>query len=240
MSSVHIFIISWVGQHEKASQIARDLLGSYEKITVIYSDPDPELRLNISCEQIRRPNHLLWADKFYTCVQTSLSDFLIVIHADCASKSWLELVDRMVAVMEKNPKVWVYSPLIEGASYHLAITKIAKIEGSQLDVVADTDGIVFCLSRAVQDRMKKVDYTNNTIGWGISAMFCAFAFASGRLVVVDRSVRCFHPSSRGYDGTNAWGMRMKFLQQLSMVERIQSKLLHSHISLMKKKLEVVC
>lgn len=233
MYSAHIFIISWLGQHEKAIKIADSLCGNYKNITIIYSDPDLDFKINFPCQSIRRPNDLYWADKFKTCLHTCESDLLIVIHADCVSDNWHLLVDKTIATMQNNSSIWVYSPLIDGASYHLAITKLASIHRTELDIVCDTDGIIFCLSKHVQNRMKKIDYTKNTLGWGISAMFCAFTFASGKLVVVDKSNRAFHPSTRGYDSTNAWRMRTEFLQQLEGFERIQAILLKNHLALLK-------
>lgn len=233
MLSFHIFIISWVGQHEKAIQIANDLSDQHTNISIVYSDPDPELVLNTQFNQIRRPNHLFWADKFQSCLNACEKDLLVVIHADCHCENWCLLVQKMLAVVQKNPRIWVYSPLIEGASYHLGITKIASIQNSLMDIVSDTDGIIFCLTRKVQDRMRRVDYTKNTLGWGISAMFCAFTFASGMLAVVDKSNRAFHPSHRGYDSTDAWRQRMEFLEQLEGFERIQAILLKNHFILLK-------
>ena len=46
---IHIFIISWAGQHENAIQICKQVLKSSNKVTLIYSDPNPEMDFDLDC-----------------------------------------------------------------------------------------------------------------------------------------------------------------------------------------------
>lgn len=66
--SLHVMVISWPGQHENAVRIANELAGCAEHVSIVYSDPDPQLEPRAACELIRRPNHLFFGDKFKACV----------------------------------------------------------------------------------------------------------------------------------------------------------------------------
>ena len=68
MPKLHIFIVSWAGQHNKAILIANHLDGIFDKLTIVYSDPNPDFEFNFNGHLIRRPDSLFWSDKFKTCL----------------------------------------------------------------------------------------------------------------------------------------------------------------------------
>jgi hypothetical protein len=102
-------------------------------------------------------------------------------------------------------------------------------------MVAETDGIVFCLSKPVQKRMKQLNYNNNIYGWGIEHFFNACAAAQGLYSVVDKLQLVQHPPERGYPGQNAAETRKIFLSQMSSDEKRQHQLLMSIIKKKKRK-----
>jgi hypothetical protein len=233
MQSVGVFIISWRGQHDRAASVARSLEGQSERLTIIYSDPDPDLQPDVAVDVVKRPNDLYWADKFASCLNRSDCDIMLVIHADCSAADWPAIVRSCRAAMTANPQIAVWAPLIDGASYDLELVRLIPFSGTPLWLAADTDGIVFALNSKVVERMKQIDYSKNIYGWGISAMFCAAAFASKSLVVIDTSVKVTHPLTRGnlraYPEDQAWALRGEFLKQLRGWEVVQNALLWSHI-----------
>lgn len=231
MHSIHVFIISWTGQHDKAASIAKVIGGIADKVTLVYSDADPNLRPDVGCSLLRRPNELYWGDKFKACIETSDSDLMLVIHADCKCEDWSLLVQRCRATMTDDPTIGVWAPLIQGANLDIRITHIAAIKATPLVVVAQTDAIVFALSRPVVARMKLADYARNVFGWGIDDMAAAFCFTQNMLVVVDRSQFVEHPTSCGYSKNAAESQKTAFLAQLSFMEAIQHHLLWSCINL---------
>jgi hypothetical protein len=229
----HIFIISWAGQHENAIFIANQISLVASKITIVYSDPNPNFSLNTSCALIKRPNDLFWADKFQASLHAFNDDIMLVIHADCKCDDWKGLVIRCNEIFLRNKDIGVWAPKIEGTPHYLQRTKIASINNNDLSLslVAQTDGIVFALSQPILNRMKKVNYANNKYGWGIDWIFCCTAYAFNLMVVVDENYTVIHPLQRGYDTKKAVTDMNIFLKQLTTTEFIQYRLLSSYLKL---------
>jgi len=232
-SLIHVFIISWKGKHEDAVFIANKISLVANKITIVYSDPDPDFLLDVPYVLIKRPNDLFWADKFQSSLYTCNDDIMLVIHADCKCDDWEGLVIRCNEIFSRNKDIGVWAPKIEGTPHYLQRTKIASInyKDLSLSLVAQTDGIVFALSQPILNRMKKVNYANNKYGWGIDWIFCCAAYAFNLLVVVDEKYTVIHSLQRGYDTRQAFLDMHTFLKQLTSIEFIQYRLLSSYLSL---------
>ena len=226
---MHIFIISWASQHKNAVSIARKVQKHADFVSIIYSDPNPMLKIDVDCDLIRRPDNLFWGDKFKSALDACKSDLMLVIHADCQCDNWPNLVRKCVDAYQQNQEIAVWSPLITGSAYPIQITKILHNEKSPLHVVAQTDGIVFCLSRHSQERMRAADYSDNIYGWGITWLFASHAFSTHKLVVVDSSVLVKHSKGCGYDQDEAFRQRNLFLSQLTPPEIVQFRLLSKYI-----------
>lgn len=231
MHGIHAFIISWAGQHESAASMAREIRGVADKVSVVYSDPDPNLAVDVDCSLIRRPNSLYWGDKFSACLDAFDSDLMLVIHADCRCEDWSILVQRCRATMQGDPAIGAWAPLIQGANLDIRKTHIAAIRGTPLVVVAQTDAIVFALSRPVASRMKEASYERNVFGWGIDDMAAAYCFTRNLLVVVDGSLPVDHPVATGYSREAAESQKAEFMKQLTFMEAIQHHLLWSCINM---------
>ena len=95
-------------------------------------------------------------------------------------------------------------------------------------IVAQTDGIVFCMNSDVVKRLCRANLQRNIYGWGIDQMAVAFAYANGMIAVVDESFFVRHPKSRGYPSDVAGVQWREFLDQLTMHEQIQHRLLFSY------------
>lgn len=230
MQSLHVFVVSWAGQHGNAVAIAASIKGVANSVSIIYSDPDPTLTLTTESSLIKRPNELFWGDKFSACLEACYADCMLVIHADCTSDDWADLVRKCHYTLSKNPQVGVWTPLIDGTFLTIPRMQIVSIQPTSLSIVAQTDAIVFALSRPVIARMKLADYSGNIYGWGIDDMAAAYAFSHNLLAVGDRAVSVRHPKSRGYPTQDAIAQKAEFLKQLSLVEVVQHRLLRSYIA----------
>lgn len=231
IATLDIFIISWSGQHERAARIAADLAQSPHPVTIVYSDPDPSVTPIAPCKQVRRPNELFWGDKFKACVDSSNSDQMMVIHADCDTPNWVELVTKGLEVTRSMPHGGMWAPLIEGTPWPLQRTELATLANSPLSIVAQTDALVFCITRSLVERMRSASYSENIYGWGIDWMLVSHAYAAGGLVVVDRSALIRHPyEQRGYPEGTAQSQMEQFLRQLSLNEFVQYTLLNSYVN----------
>lgn len=229
MLSIHVFIISWRDQHESAIAIAKSIDGTADRISIVYSDPNPDLTLEVDCQQIRRRNDGFWGDKFKACLDACDSDLMLVIHADCDCEDWPSLVRKCRATMSKNPIIGVWAPLVDYTQFNLRRAGLLEIRSTSLTVVAQTDAIVFCLPKRILSRLKQTNYEGNNYGWGIDAMAIACAYASGMIAVVDRSLPVRHPRSRGYPTQAALAQCAEFYKQFQLAEVIQDKLLRSFI-----------
>ncbi|WP_136413182.1 hypothetical protein [Herbaspirillum sp. ST 5-3] len=229
MPTIHAFIISWPGRHHDAISIANQVLNKADQVSIVYSDSDPDLRLQANCNLIRRPNDLFWADKFKACLDACDSDLMLVIHSDCQCDDWGDLIQKCLSANREIPNIGVWAPMIDYTPWSPARTNIAAVNSTSLQIVAQTDGIVFCLSQPVQERMRSASYDENLYGWGIDWMFICHSFSTDKLVVVDTSILVNHPKSSGYQREIAGNQMSKFLHQLSAGELVQYQLLNAYI-----------
>jgi hypothetical protein len=156
---------------------------------------------------------------------------MMVIHADCDTTNWKDLVAKGYDATRSMPNGGMWAPLIEGTPWPLKRTELATLKDSPLSIVAQTDALVFCISRTLIERMRTVSYADNLYGWGIDWMLVAHAYSRGRLVVIDRSAIVKHPfQTRGYSEEAAQAQMDRFLQQLHLNEFIQYTLLKGHVS----------
>lgn len=234
--SIHIFIISWAGQHDRAIAIANEIIEIEKKVSIVYSDPDPDISLDVQCDLIKRPDHLFWGDKFSASLEACDEDIMLVIHSDCYSNDWKEIVKSSLKAHTNIPNIAVWAPLIDGTPYPLHATNILPINDTSLHIVAETDAIVFSITQHSIQRMKKVDYRFNVYGWGFAPLFCANAFVANKFVVVDKSVSVTHFTERGYPRDEALTQLMEFKKQFTTFETIQDHLLMNIVNMNKRKI----
>lgn len=228
--NISVFIISWSGKHEKALSIYREIEPSYSSTKVIWSDPNEGINFFKNCHEVRRPNTGFFTDKFKACLDEFDGDVLLVIHADCVCDNWLELVVKCESSFKAFKNIGVWSPLINWTAFNLARTEVSKIKDTNLSLAVQTDSIVFGLSKSIVRRLKLANFEENVYGWGIGWMSNANALATGQIVVVDRSVKVFHPKESGYSIVESKIQRDQFLKQLYPVEFFQMQLMRNWIT----------
>jgi hypothetical protein len=229
MLSLHVLIVSWAGRHDNAAMIAASMRDAADRVTIVYSDPDPAVAPEADCELVRRPDELFWGDKFKACLDACDADLMLVIHADCACDDWAALASKCRRTMDTTRIVGIWAPLVDWTPLALRRTRIAPIKSTSLCIVAQTDAIVFCFSRPVIARMKRARYEGNAYGWGFDTMAAAHAYSNRLLAVVDESVVVRHPRSRGYPEEAARAQCNAFLKQMDLHETVQNRLLWSHV-----------
>lgn len=232
MGHIKVFIISWSGWHDNAVKIAKEISKYCNQITVIYSDNNSATTLSgISFKSIQRPDYLYFSDKFSTCINNCSDTSALFIHADCECNDWSFLFNKYCNALTNVPKMGVWTPQIIGTPYNLSVSGIAKVNNSMLHIGTLIDGIVFGLSPSIIERMRRVDYSENKFGWGISALICAHAYTTNQLVIIDESVIVKHHLGTGYDRLIANQERRKFITQFSNDERIMTELIYAWIKL---------
>ncbi len=231
IASTQVFIISWRGQHDNALKIAEELRSGDRKMTVVFSDPDDGMKLEGDFHVLRRPDDRFFGDKFNACLEAFEAETFLLIHADCQTNDWRQLVDKCESTLAAHHSMGIWAPKIDYTGFDLDRTWIADTPIPELKIVGHTDSIVVGLRSAVIERLRKVDYTKNIYGWGIGSMAVAFAYANKMYAVVDQSIHVSHPRPRGYPSRDAAQQRDEFLKQLTMPEQIQLRLLQSHMTL---------
>lgn len=229
--SLHTFVVSWSGKHANAERIAKAVASSSDFVTVVYSDPDSGFAPAFPGESIRRPDDLFYGDKFHACLTHCRSDVLLLIHADCDCDNWAGIPEscRRGVVQIANLGVWV--PFIDHTDWSLDRVEIDRIPDSPFSIVAQTDSIVFGLTRPIIDRLRKASFEGNVYGWGIEFMYNFYTYSIGRICVVDRSVPVRHPRGTAYSIEPAIIQAKEFLKQLTPAERVQSCLLDAIVRL---------
>lgn len=231
MANLQIFIISWQGQHDNARAVALTLKNVGAAVTVVYSDPNSGFVLDTSVATLRRPNHLFFGDKFQACLDAFDAERMLIIHADCQCRDWVDLVARSEASLAKYPQIWMWAPCINYTGFSVDRTRILDIRDSSLKVVAHADTIIFSITKPIIDRLRKASLEGNVYGWGIGWIAAAFAYTHQHWVVVDTQVSVTHPKGRGYASQDAAKQRDLYMKQLNASESIQCSLLKSHMAL---------
>ena len=224
---IHVFIISWANKHELACRIASEIGSAAEQLTIVYSDPDPDLELMTPAATIKRPNSLFWGDKFRTCIDHCLEPLMLVLHADCSCDDWGALVKTCKLRFEDYPEIGMWSPQIEGTRLQLDKIELAPLDDA-ISIVIDADALCFAMKRQIIERMKEFDYSRNIYGWGIGSTAHAYTFGHNLLPVGDRSIQVVHDTLRGYPTEKAIEQREEFLKQLSKNENSIYRMMQSY------------
>lgn len=230
-TSIHVFVISWLGKHDNAERIVKAVTPTSNFVSVIYSDPDNNRSPQFSCPSVRRPNELFFGDKFKTCIDSCDADILLIIHADCDCNNWSEVPEHCIGAIDKYPNIGVWAPFINFTDWSLNITEIDKIKNSTLSIVAQTDGIVVGLTRRIVERMRRANLEGNLYGWGTDLMFNYYTYSIGMISVIDSNLLVRHPRGSQYQGEVAALQELEFLKQLTVAEKVQSDLLDAIVDL---------
>jgi hypothetical protein len=231
-TDIHIFIISWEGQHENATFIANQLNDINDQVSIIYSDPDPEYSLEARCRLIKRSNELFWGDKFKACLDNCESENLLIIHADCKYNDWFNVVDKYDKAIKEISNLGVWSPVINFTFFVPELISLFKIDNTDYEIVCYIDGIVFGFSKTIQNRMNLASYQHNKFGWWIDRMIACFALSMNKLLIIDKSIQIKHPENRGYEESDARKQGVFFFnEQFSDSEKVYDKLIQSYIDL---------
>ncbi len=226
---IRVCIISWTGKHDKAKSIYKSLKDSVRKLTIIYSDEDPNFCFEDEYSSTKTSNELFWADKFKTSINMFTENVLLIIHADCDCENWELLFKKCGNAFSANEKLGIWSPQTTGTVFPGEITNILRSADEKLFYVAYIDGIVFAVNRKIGNRMKQLDYSKNIYGWGIDWFAAAYALSEGMALIMDNTISINHPIDRGYDSATALKKMKSFLDQMDLKERIQYGLILSHI-----------
>lgn len=219
---LHVVLISWDGKHEAAQGIARAItpaLRRRDRLSVIYSNRANQDEHGPG-DWIKVPQDWYFGPKFARSLRLARdADVMLQIQVDARSDDWPRLVARLRAALRDRPQLGIWAPAIDWTPYPLRAAVLDRVPGGPLYHVAQTDGIVWALTRPVLDRLDRLDFGGNNLGWGIDYVAITLARGDGREVLCDTGMTVRHPRTRGYADASAEAGMTAFIDQLPPDER---------------------
>jgi hypothetical protein len=226
---VHVVIVSWQGRGDAARAIATAVAPVADGLSVVYSNAAEQPESGPG-HWVQVPNSAYFGPKFEAALaHTPPGAVLLLIHADTTHADWPAVVARCRAAFARYAHLGVWAPEVGDTPYRTEWVSLLPQPGDPaLVAVMQTDGIVFALAPAIQQRLRSMDYACNNLGWGIDWAAAAHALCSGHLVLRDTALHVGHTRGSGYDTQAAEAQMRAFLAQLPMPERNMVALLKQH------------
>lgn len=227
MKTIHAAIISWQGKYADSRHIAECIHPHVDRLTVIYSNPEEAPESGCG-NWIQVNNSVFFGGKFLSALQQGKEDIFLLIHADAGCQDWPGLIQRCRSVHQLD-NIGVWAPSVNHTPWLDSHVELHRDPSTQLAFVAQTDGIVFSVSRAVADRLLRLDYSQNNLGWGIDWAAICHSYTQNLQVVRDHSILLHHPQGSGYMADEARAQMGQFIAQLTLSEQLMYLLLNSYI-----------
>lgn len=195
--NIQPFIFNWNKQFEKSCAIQDSLETIFEKVIVINSDDNNtrEGWINIGDESY-------FSDQFRKALELFDGDVLLHIQGDVKYDRWEELIDDAKKYLEYYD-AGIYAPNIDYTWYSSENTDIESLESEHdnIKMVACTDETVWFIRKEIIQEMfdRKIDFSNNTMGWGWDLVLSGICFINGKPVIRDYSHTIDHPMGTNYD-----------------------------------------
>ena len=218
-----VFVISWQGHDDKARHIAGSIAAGQPadgglRLSVIYSNA-AEAPQSGAGRWLQLPNACYFGAKFALALREFDADVLLLIQADAACDDWPALVERCRQRFAQRPKLAMWAPRIDYTPWTPARVDIRPEPLAGLTHVAHTDGIVLAYAKPLVQRLQRLDYRDNNIGWGMDWIGICHAYSRGLEVLREDALRVLHPRSRGYDTREATRQWLAFMRQMDPAEQ---------------------
>lgn len=229
--NLHVAIVSWDGMRAAATAIAGALTGVAGRVSVVYSNAADVDEAGPG-DWVHVPQSEYFGHKFKVLLDRVQPDeAMLLIQADARCEDWPALVRRCLEVAGAHDRLGIWSPSITGTPFPNNAVATGFSPGADLAEVLQCDGIVLALMPPVLERLRRLDFSMNNLGWGIDWAAIVFARSMGLLVVRDLACRVEHPPSRGYDAKAAEQQMSAFLWQLAPDERAQFYAMNQRLGL---------
>jgi hypothetical protein len=195
------FIFNWNRQFEKSCSIEDALIQIFDKVTVINSDDNNtrEGWVNIGDESY-------FSDQFRKALEMFDGDVLLHIQGDVSYDKWEDLIKDAKEYLEYY-NAGIYAPNIDYTWYSSENADIESLESDHpnIKMVASTDETVWFIRKEIIQEMfdRKIDFSNNTMGWGWDLVLAAICFANNKPVIRDYNHTIDHPMGTNYNKEKA-------------------------------------
>lgn len=228
---VHAIIFCWPGKKANALHIAKGLVGHADRVTVIDAcgiDEQPAVPPSKAFEWRHVPSSWYYGAKFTLALEVFEGDVMLQIQADATSDDWPGIAAACRKAFDSDLPIGVWAADVAFTYFPTADVTLYRDPATGYCVVSQTDCIVWALAGAVVERMRKLTFAQNPLGWGADTAALCLTYGCRQIAVRDCSVRVQHPRGRGYDTSAAEKQLKAFLDQLDPNTRALSQLLGSH------------
>jgi hypothetical protein len=199
--NIQPFIFNWNRQFEKTCAIEDSLSKIFDKVTVINSDDN-----NTRDGWIDIGDESYFSDQFRKALELFDGDVLLHIQGDVSYDNWEKLIEDAKEYLEYYD-AGIYAPNIDYTWYSAENSDINSLESDHenIKMVACTDETVWFIRKEIIQEMsnRKVDFSNNTMGWGWDLVLAAICFVNGRAVIRDYNHTIDHPPGTNYNKDKA-------------------------------------
>lgn len=199
--NIQPFIFNWNRQFEKTCTIEDALTPIFEKVTVINSDDN-----NTREGWIDIGDESYFSDQFRKALELFDGDVLLHIQGDVSYDKWEELIEDAKKYLEYYD-AGIYAPNIDYTWYSAENSDIESLESDHpnIKMVASTDETVWFIRKEIIQELldRKVDFSNNTMGWGWDLVISAICFINSRPVIRDYNHTIDHPIGTNYNKEKA-------------------------------------
>lgn len=199
--NIQPFIFNWNRQFEKTCAIEDALMPIFDKVTVVNSDDN-----NTRDGWIDIGDECYFSDQFRKALELFDGDVLLHIQGDVSYDNWVGLIEDAKKYLEYYD-AGIYAPNIDYTWYSSENTDIESLESDHpnIKMVASTDETVWFIRKEIIQEMldRKVDFSNNTMGWGWDLVLAAICFTNGRPVIRDYNHTIDHPMGTNYNSEKA-------------------------------------
>lgn len=216
-------VIGWEGKEERASTIALHLRNHVDSVRLTYSTRGGDIVIP-EVEGIRVPSESYFGWKFEHSIRQWNDEAMLLVHADTSASDWSELVSACSRALD-SPPIKLWSPEIDVTPWPTALVQFDQSSTSSYLAVVHTDAIVLGLAPDVVQRLRRLDYRGNNLGWGMDWVALCYTYANNGIAVRDRSVSIRHDAGSGYSPQDASRQMGAFLQQMTLTEQIQHRFL---------------
>ena len=215
---LHVVIASWPGQEHNAQHIESQVSPHVRRVSVVHSLTGPS-EFVIPDHWVVMGEEAYYGAKFAKSLELHDTGVMLQIQADAAATNWQALVTRCFWAHNQIPQLGIWTPEIRWSSLNLKRAHIRPSGVRGLSEIRFTDGIVWSLSQDVLERLMKLDYSENWLGWGIELSAAAYCQSHGRRVVHDATIRVKHPQGTSYPIDHAAAQQRVFMTQLETHEQ---------------------
>jgi hypothetical protein len=233
---LHVFIISWRGQNEKAALIEDAVRPFAEHTTVIFSDHDDASSERLHWHFV--PDEYYYGMKRKTALDLHLqtpSAVLLEIQADNIAEDWTLIPLRAREVFTNHPDTGAWMPNVLELGWTRRKAQLGTETSDGLVPAMLLDPSCWAVHPIVVGLTREADYQNNKFGWGIGWLVALRALTNGMPIYWDANLQITQPKGAGYSHTDAREQARQYLSILKKRERFVKKQIEKIVRLRKQR-----